>query len=143
MKRRIFSVLMLSGLVSALGAPAVASADGVTFTPLGSIYIPFATPLYPAGPYTLDFQRVDAAPGGSTPWHTHPASVYGLVTGGTLTRAFGNCTTVATGMGGTFVERPGEVHQGRNDGSGPASLYVMFVVPDGQPAFAPADAPDC
>ncbi|PRC52795.1 cupin, partial [Mycobacterium sp. ITM-2017-0098] len=75
-------------------------------------------------------REITIAPGGSTGWHYHDPTVYGLVRSGTLTHTpadchedgvFGEGAAVAEGQG------PGHVHVGRNLGTEPVVMWVSYV----------------
>jgi quercetin dioxygenase-like cupin family protein len=81
-------------------------------------------------------QHVTVAPGGTTGWHSHPGAAVILVKSGAFTlyrakshRCVGHTYTAGTG----FVERPGDVHIGRNESTTtPVEIYATyFNVPVG------------
>lgn len=81
-------------------------------------------------------QHVTVAPGGSTGWHSHPGAAVILVQSGafTLYRAKSHHCAGHTYTAGTgFVERPGDVHIGRNESTTtPVQIYATyFNVPVG------------
>jgi quercetin dioxygenase-like cupin family protein len=81
-------------------------------------------------------QHITVAPGGTTGWHSHPGAAVILVKSGAFTlyrakshRCVGHTYTAGTG----FVERPGDVHIGRNESTTTAvEIYATyFNVPVG------------
>jgi quercetin dioxygenase-like cupin family protein len=81
-------------------------------------------------------QHITVAPGGTTGWHSHPGAAVILVKSGAFTlyrakshRCVGHTYTAGTG----FVERPGDVHIGRNESTTtPVEIYATyFNVPVG------------
>jgi quercetin dioxygenase-like cupin family protein len=83
-------------------------------------------------------------PGGSTGWHYHDGTLYGAVKQGTLTRTMSDCTTTFTHRAGaTLVEEPAHVHIGRNLGTTPMVLIVLYVNPSGSPLSEDAPNPGC
>lgn len=92
--------------------------------------------------------RVTVAPGGETGWHYHPGEVFGYIREGTMTHYDGGCTIDAVWDAGAPVKEgvgPGFVHNGRNLGSTPLVLEVVYINPIGAPLSvevpAPADCP--
>jgi quercetin dioxygenase-like cupin family protein len=78
------------------------------------------------------FQRVTLAPGGFTGWHSHAGQLLVVVKSGTLTRYTADCSFETYRAGQSFIETD-DVHQGRNLGSDPVELYVVYVNPQGAP----------
>ena len=76
-------------------------------------------------------QQVLIAPGGSTGWHTHPGPALVLVKSGEFTLYEGDakeCEGTAYETGEVVVDRGyGNVHFGRNEGSQPLELYVVYL----------------
>jgi quercetin dioxygenase-like cupin family protein len=73
---------------------------------------------------------VDFAPGASTPDHTHGGPVIALVLDGEITLHDADGTK--TYKAGTFwTELPGHVHHAGNEGSAPARVSVVGLVPKG------------
>lgn len=91
-------------------------------------------------------REITVAPGGSTGWHYHDGMLYAVVTRGTLTRTQSDCTTMETHPAGTTVIEPSgvdHVHIGRNLGSIPIVLKVLYVNPTGSPLSQDAPNPGC
>jgi quercetin dioxygenase-like cupin family protein len=85
-------------------------------------------------------------PCGSTGWHYHDGTLHALVKAGTLTHTDSDCTTtVVHRTGQTFTEPSGadHVHIGRNLGTTPVVLEVLYVDPAGSPLAEDAPAPSC
>jgi len=118
-------------------APVVASAtppSGVTGTIIAQ---------YTAGGKDYIVRQITIAPGGSTGWHYHDGTLYALVAKGTLTHTDFDCTTTDVyPTGSRFIEPSGaeHVHIGRNLGSKPVVLDVLYVDPAGSPLSE--DAPN-
>lgn len=94
--------------------------------------------------YTL--REITIQPGGSTGWHYHDGTLYGLVKSGTLTHVNSDCTTVDTYQaGGTIIESSGSenVHIGINKGTKAIVLMVLYVLPAGSPLSEDAADPGC
>ncbi|MBF6331979.1 cupin domain-containing protein [Nocardia transvalensis] len=129
---------------AALTAIAVASApvratpaDGVTGTTSARITI---------GDTDYVLRQITIAPGGSTGWHFHDGTVYGLVREGTLTHYDSRCTVDGIYSPGSFVVEtggPGYVHLGRNPGSEPLVLDAVYVLPAGSPLAEDVPNPGC
>lgn len=92
-------------------------------------------------------QQVTIQPGGFTGWHSHPGPAFVVVAEGTFTYYDGadeSCTGIVYETGESFVDLgQGHVHSGKNEGTDPVILYVMyFDVPSGVASpFIPADDP--
>lgn len=87
------------------------------------------------------------APGGSTGWHYHPGQVFGVVRSGTLTHYdAADCTVDGVYAAGSAISErsgPGYVHEGRNAGTEPLVMWVLYANPADPPDLAlVVDAPD-
>jgi len=90
------------------------------------------------------FRDITIAPGGSTGWHTHPGRVYGIVKDGTLTHNLADCTVDGIYQAGAgLFEPPGMEHIGRNLGSTPLVLQVLYILPAGSPLSLDQPDPGC
>ncbi len=92
--------------------------------------------------------RITVAPGGGTGWHYHPGEVFGFISEGAMTHYEGGCTVDAVYSTGAPVKEgvgPGFVHNGRNEGSTPLVMEVVYINPVGMPKSVevpgPADCP--
>ena len=80
--------------------------------------------------------RITVAPGGGTGWHYHPGDVFGFIKDGTMTHYDGGCVIDAIYDAGAPVKEgvgPAFVHNGRNQGSTPLVMEVVYVNPTGAP----------
>ena len=84
--------------------------------------------------------RITVAPGGGTGWHYHPGEVFGFIAEGTMTHwdvaDDGTCVIDAVYDAGAPVKEgvgPGFVHNGRNLGSTPLVMEVVYVNATGTP----------
>ncbi|HEY5835141.1 cupin domain-containing protein [Streptomyces sp.] len=88
-----------------------------------------------SGPSEFVFQEITLAPGQSTGWHYHPGEVLVVVRSGALTRyeAEGTCSVHTAGQ--AFMERAGamNIHMGRNRGTTPVTLCLMYIKPVDSP----------
>lgn len=129
----------LAALVVA-GAPGIAGAtpsSGVTGTILSKTTVDGTD-------YIV--REITIAPGGTTGWHYHDGTLYAFVEQGTLTHDMSDCKVDATyGPGSAFIEPSGanHVHIGRNLGTAPVVLYVLYVDPAGSPLSEDAPNPGC
>ncbi|WP_371660891.1 cupin domain-containing protein [Streptomyces sp. NBC_00280] len=99
-----------------------------------------------AGGKDYILREITIQPGGSTGWHYHDGTLYGVVKQGTLTRTESDCTTNHThNAGSTIVEPSGadHVHIGRNLGTTSVVLDVFYVNPAGSPLAEDAANPGC
>lgn len=89
---------------------------------------------------------VTVEPGGSTGWHWHDGTLVGAIKQGTLTHYSADCAVDGVyNPGDPVVEPagPGHVHLGRNLGSTPLILEVIYVLPVGKPLAEDAPNPGC
>lgn len=89
--------------------------------------------------------RITVAPGGGTGWHYHPGEVFGFISEGTMTHYDGGCVVDAVyGTGAPVKEGvgPGFVHNGRNEGSTPLVMEVVYINPVGAPKSVEVPGPD-
>lgn len=97
-----------------------------------------------AGDTDYVLREITVQPGGSTGWHYHDGTLYAAVKQGTLTRTMSDCVTTFTHTAGsTLVEEPAHVHIGRNLGTTPMVLLVLYVNPAGSPLSQDAPNPGC
>jgi quercetin dioxygenase-like cupin family protein len=92
--------------------------------------------------YTL--REITVQPGGYTGWHFHDGTLYAYVKAGTLTHNLADCSIDGIfGAGRAFTEQPDQVHIGRNLGTTPLVLEVLYVLPAGSPLSEDAPDPGC
>lgn len=91
-------------------------------------------------------REITIQPGGSTGWHYHDGTLYALVKDGVLTHTDADCTTTQTyRRNDTLTEPSGiaNIHIGRNLGTTPVTLDVLYVDPAGSPLSEDAPNPGC
>lgn len=91
-------------------------------------------------------REITVQPGGSTGWHYHDGTLYAVVVQGTLTHSDSTCATDGVYEHGSIVIEPSganRVHIGRNLGSQPLVLAVLYVNPAGSPLAEDAPNPGC
>lgn len=91
-------------------------------------------------------REITLQPGGTTGWHFHDGTLYAYVKQGTLTHSDHTCATDGTyHAGAAFTEPTGDdhVHIGRNLGTAPVVLDVLYVDPAGSPLSEDAPNPGC
>ncbi|MEU0512241.1 MULTISPECIES: cupin domain-containing protein [unclassified Amycolatopsis] len=91
-------------------------------------------------------KEITLAPGGSTGWHYHPGQVTGYVKQGVLSHNDSSCASDGVYHAGQIVSEesgPGYVHIGRNLGSTPVVLDVLYQSPVGQPLAVDVPNPGC
>jgi quercetin dioxygenase-like cupin family protein len=92
------------------------------------------------------FREITIAPGGSTGWHWHQGRLYGVVEHGTLTHNMSDCSIDGIYQVGESIAEPSgadHVHIGRNLGSTPLVMQVLYVDPAGSPLSEDAPDPGC
>lgn len=135
MVRILGAVLVAAGLVFAPGTAAATPPSGVTGTIIAQKTV---------GQTDYVLRTITVAPGGYTGWHYHDGTLYAYVRQGTLTRTMADCvTTEVSPAGSTLIEEPDHVHIGRNLGSVPIVLDVLYVLPTGSPLSQDAADPGC
>jgi quercetin dioxygenase-like cupin family protein len=91
-------------------------------------------------------REVTVPPGQSTGWHYHDGTLYGVVKTGTLSHFDSRCRSDGVyPAGSTILEPsgPAHVHIGRNLGTEPLVLDVLYVDPAGSPLSEDAPNPGC
>jgi quercetin dioxygenase-like cupin family protein len=91
-------------------------------------------------------REITIQPGGTTGWHFHDGTLYGFVTSGTLTHYSHDCKVDGVYHAGASLTEPdgsNHVHVGRNEGTTPMVLEVLYVIPHGKPLAEDAPNPGC
>ncbi|MGW4366211.1 cupin domain-containing protein [Nocardia takedensis] len=116
----------------------------ITAVTLGQVSVPDRLVPFLRG---TDFvaREITVAPGGSTGWHYHDGPVIGFVRSGVLTHPGPDCAAEVYQAGEFLYEPAGawNVHIGRNLGTEPLVLDVIYAPPLGDPLFRDAPAPAC
>lgn len=137
--------LLRLGLVAATVAGASLVAGTASATPgSGATGTVIAQTTVGGKDYIL--REITLEPGGSTGWHFHDGTLYAFVKQGTLSHFDSSCAPDGTYKeGATFTEPSGagHVHIGRNLGSEPIVLDVLYVNPAGSPLSEDAPNPGC
>ncbi|MFC0437720.1 cupin [Kutzneria buriramensis] len=92
------------------------------------------------------FKEITLDPGGATGWHYHPGPVYAVVKAGVLTHNKSDCSVDGVYRPGQVISETagdGYVHIGRNLGTTPVVLEVLYEAPAGQPVAIDAPNPGC
>jgi quercetin dioxygenase-like cupin family protein len=128
----------LIGLVTAVGAASPAAATPSTDVDV----VTLSSNVVDGTEYVVT--RITVAPGGATGWHYHPGEVFGFISEGTMTHYDGDCTRDAVYDTGAPVKEgvgPGFVHNGRNEGSTPLVMEVVYINPVGLAKSVDVPAP--
>ncbi|MCW2688908.1 MAG: cupin [Mycobacterium sp.] len=91
-------------------------------------------------------RRLTIDPGGSTGWHWHDGRLFGVIREGTLTHNFSDCSIDGIYNAGDPITEPtgpDHVHIGRNLGSTPVVMEVVYIDPAGSPLSEDAPDPGC
>ena len=115
-----------------------------------------ATPTIGVSAVTLSKQTVNGkdyivsditiAPGGSTGWHVHEGTAYGIVKAGILTHYAADCSQDGVyGAGDAITDPTGlnHVHIARNLGTTPLVLEVTYIDAAGAPTSDSVPNPGC
>ena len=142
-------MLVLGGALLACASGVIASRvaratppQGVTSTLLAG---PIAFDDVDAAVHTPDFRAriktqgaadgyvalVKIAPGGETGWHSHPGLVFALIRAGTLSLYDDDFNRTLHPAGTGFVEEPGHVHIGVNEGDTDVEVVAFYLSPKG------------
>ena len=91
-------------------------------------------------------REITIDPGGSTGWHWHDGTLFGVIRQGTLTHNLADCSTDGVYNPGDAISEPNgsnHVHIGRNLGPIPVVMQVVYVDPAGSPLSEDAPDPGC
>ncbi|WP_413807100.1 cupin domain-containing protein [Streptomyces sp. OE57] len=89
-------------------------------------------------------RQITIPAGQSTGWHFHDGTLYGYVEKGTLSHFDSTCKSDGVYKSGSSLTEPsGPVHIGRNLGTTPVVLDVLYVLPHGAPLSEDAPNPGC
>ena len=91
-------------------------------------------------------REITIPPGQSTGWHYHDGNLVGLVKQGTLSHFDASCKSDGVYRAGSSIVEPkgaNHVHLGRNLGTVPVVLDVVYVLPVGAPLSEDAPNPGC
>ena len=131
-------IVATAALAAALVLPSTASAtpgSGVSGTIVAKTTV---------GQTDYTLREITVQPGGYTGWHFHDGTLYAYVKSGTLTHNMADCSVDGVYHAGrAFTEKPDQVHIGRNLGSTPLVLEVLYVLPAGSPLSEDAPNPGC
>jgi quercetin dioxygenase-like cupin family protein len=97
---------------------------------------PWEVQLETSGVSDIVSQTVTLGPGGYSGWHSHPGPVFVSVKSGTLTFYEAHdpsCTPHVFPAGTGFVERGGDTHIARNEGTENLTINATYIVPQGAP----------
>ena len=92
------------------------------------------------------YRDITVAPGGTTGWHWHRGRLYGVVKQGTLTHNAADCAVDGIYPAGSSIFEPAgpdNVHIGRNLGSVPLVMAVLYILPAGSALAEDAPNPGC
>jgi quercetin dioxygenase-like cupin family protein len=121
------------------GATALALAPPRFMTLLSTSKTVMDEPIvYPQGaPAKLTTGIVTMPPGAETGWHTHGVPLTGLILEGELTVDYGDKGKRAYKEGQSLAEAINIPHNGKNTGSGPMRLFVVYIGAEGFPTSIP------
>ncbi|BBC35119.1 hypothetical protein SGFS_064130 [Streptomyces graminofaciens] len=133
----LITVVALSSSLVAGSAQATPPGPGVKGTVISQTTI---------GDTDYVLREITIPPGQSTGWHYHDGTLYGFVKQGTLSHFESTCESDGVyKAGSTIMEMSGSdhVHIGRNLGTTPLVLDVLYVLPHGAPFSEDAPNPGC
>jgi quercetin dioxygenase-like cupin family protein len=88
---------------------------------------------YPEGRARVVSMIVTMQPGEATGRHRHPVPTYGHILEGEVTVDYGAAGTKVYRKGDSFIEAEHHWHDGRNTGTVPCRILVVFIGADGVP----------
>jgi quercetin dioxygenase-like cupin family protein len=77
--------------------------------------------------------EVTLAPGGREGRHTHPGTLVAYIAQGELTLEREGMPTSTFKAGESGLIKPGQVHEGINNGKTPIKIFATFIVEKGKP----------
>lgn len=140
-KRRRVGMLAAVAATSALVGAGTAEA-----TPSGPGVVGKIISRTTVGDKDYILRQITIPAGQSTGWHFHDGTLYAFVEKGTLSHFDSTCESSGVHPAGdTLTESPGaqNVHIGRNLGTVPLVLDVLYVLPHGAPLSEDAPNPGC
>ncbi|WP_408016007.1 cupin domain-containing protein [Rhodococcus artemisiae] len=143
--RGVLAAIVIAGSVAVPGWAHATPSQGISGVTWVDIEIPpNLLPFVPAGVHAVA-REITIDPGGTTGWHYHDGPVLGIVRAGTLTHPGADCVPVVYDTGDVIDEPAGadHVHVGRNVGTVPVVLDVVYLTPIGAPLSEDAPAPAC
>lgn len=126
MKRIIVATLMALAGTSAF---ALETGPGVKITPLLRTETTWDGQriVYPAGPPQVTAMTIEIAPGAETGWHVHPVPSFGFVLEGSLEVVLKDGRKKRFEQGQAIPEVVDTTHNGRNVGTKPLKLLVVYA----------------
>jgi quercetin dioxygenase-like cupin family protein len=137
-------LIPLVGAASVAVVPAVAPATAAATPAIGVSAVVLSKQTVNGKDYIVS--DITIAPGGSTGWHTHQGEIFGIVKVGTLTHNASDCSQDGLYNAGdpiTDPTGPTHVHIGRNLGTNPVVLEVLYIDPAGAPTSDSVPNPGC
>jgi quercetin dioxygenase-like cupin family protein len=121
-------LVLLSGTAVSQSAPAAASGIKRTEVYKGPVA---------AADHEAVLMKVELAPGGHAPRHTHPGDEVSYVTDGEIEITLEGQTPVRLKAGQGFSVPAGKIHEARNVGKTPVHLIGVYIVEKGKPLATP------
>lgn len=135
------------GMIAAVAATATLVGAGTAeATPPGPGVVGKIISRTTVGDKDYILRRITIPAGQSTGWHFHDGTLYAFVEKGTLSHFDSTCESSGVHPAGdALTESPGaqNVHIGRNLGTVPLVLDVLYVLPHGAPLSEDAPNPGC
>ncbi|MFI5180996.1 MAG: cupin domain-containing protein [Thermoanaerobaculia bacterium] len=133
MKRILCGIWLLSLLPGSLRAETVESADVRVLAKTGSSWDGNPLPAYAQGTPEVTVLRITIPPGGQLPPHKHVVMNAGVLLRGELTVVTEENKTLHLKAGESIVEVVNTWHYGKNEGTTPAEIIVIYAGVQGQP----------
>lgn len=93
--------------------------------------------VYPGGTARFTTGIVTLEPGGETGWHTHGVPLTGLILEGDMTVDYGEKGTRTYHAGESIAEAIKVPHNGKNSGTVPVKLFVVYAGAEGVATTTP------
>lgn len=94
-------------------------------------------PLYPTAQPEVTIAKITIPPGKALPFHQHPVINAGCLIKGTLTVETDEKKTIRLKAGDPLIEVVGRWHRGKNEGTEPAEILVVYAGAVGTPITIP------
>jgi quercetin dioxygenase-like cupin family protein len=126
------AILLALGILLSGGKPAATREETSSLLATGTTTLGQKLS-YPAGAPHVTAVIVTMTPGESTGWHQHDVPMFCYMLEGEITVDYGKNGTRTYRKGDALMEAVDVAHDGRNTGSGPARVLVVFMGAEGVP----------
>jgi quercetin dioxygenase-like cupin family protein len=126
------AILLALGIILTGGKPAATREETTSLLDTGTTTLGQKLS-YPAGAPQVTAALVTMQPGEQTGWHRHDVPMFCYMLEGEITVDYGSNGTRTYRKGDALMEAVDVPHDGRNTGTGPARVLVVFMGAEGVP----------